>query len=137
MRNLSYVQFWVVVFLLETLCVSCGQSPSTPTVDPGRIVTNLTPSNTTLEPPPISGYITDDNGNPIARARVIPEVLTPGVPLPLIAITSDANGYYAINTLHPAEYRITINADRYISETKQVTFDGRPISLNFTLRSNK
>ena len=86
-------------------------------------------------PGPISGLVTDTNGNPIAHARVIPEVLTPGVPLDQIGYGSDSDGYYSLGPLLPADYRITIRAEGYLSATKQVTLkEGQSLVLNFALQ---
>ncbi len=74
----------------------------------------------------------------MADARVEIEVLTPGVPLAQIAYASDSNGYYSLGPLWPADYRITISANGYISETKQVTLqEGQFLTLNFALRPGK
>jgi hypothetical protein len=137
----------ITIALLIGFCVGCQPlgvpvtEPSPPSPDQVFVVTSLSPSNpanTTPKPGPISGLITDNNGNPIANAGVKVEVLTPGVPLAQIGYASDPNGYYNLLVLFPADYRITISAERYISETKLVTVkEGQFLTLNFALQPSK
>jgi hypothetical protein len=131
----------IAVGLIISLCVGCRPLGAASTTSSGQVfpVTYVVPSGTppTAVPGPVSGWITDTNGNPIAGASVIPEVLTPGVPLAQIAYGSDSNGYYSLGALLPADYRITIRAEGYLSVTKQVTLkEGQSLILNFALQPN-
>lgn len=132
----------IAVGLIISLCVGCRPLGAASTPSSGQVfpVTYIVPSGTppTAVPGPVSGWITDTNGNPIANAKVIPEILTPGVVLDTIAYASESNGYYNLNPLYPADYRITVSAEGYISETKLVTVkEGQHLTLNFALQPSK
>src|SRR5579859_3784235 len=79
-----HVLIRIAVGLIIRLCVGCRPLGAASTPSSGQVVpvTYVVPSGTppTAVPGPISGLITDINGNPIADAKVEVEVLTPGVP---------------------------------------------------------
>jgi Carboxypeptidase regulatory-like domain len=137
-RSLTGITF----ALLISLCVGCQPLGAASTPSSGQVfpVTQVVPLGTppTAVPGPVSGFVTDTNGNPIAGARDILEVLTPGVVLDMIGYASESNGYYNLNPLYPADYRITVSAEGYISDTKPVTVkEGQQLTLNFVLQPSK
>ena len=132
----------ITLGLIISLCVGCRPLGAASTPSSGQVfpVTYVVPSGTppTAVPGPVSGLITDTNGNLVAGAKVKVEVLTAGVPLAQIAYDSDSTGHYNLFALYPGDYRITISAEGYLSATRQVALkEGQSLVLNFALRPSQ
>lgn len=63
----------------------------------------------------ISGIVTDDNGQPVAAARV---AFTSGpVPVPDIALMTDRSGAFTISAGVAGTYEVTVVADGFLPRT--------------------
>jgi hypothetical protein len=83
----------------------------------------------------LRGTITGPNGRRIAGALVTPQsVDVPAKAVPELAVLSDDDGRYEW-TLDPGKYEITVSADGYQTQTKNVTVEpGDAAPLDFVLQ---
>lgn len=80
----------------------------------------------------IVGTVTDSSGAAVASARIIATQTTTTFSR---AATSNANGYYVLASLNPAEYNLTIEADGFRSERQVVTLlADQTLTVNINLQ---
>lgn len=102
-----------------------GQAISGVVVTEGQITTQDIPL-TPLPAHPVSGRLTDNNGNPLANIPV--NILN----TPISPVTTDANGDYSFTSVPEGSY--TIEAAAYCNETAtQAVVVDSPQTVNFAL----
>jgi hypothetical protein len=125
MLNIRYMHLLMSIFicLLYTVC------PSMPVSHP------VTGEEERIVAPPLAGCVRDDQGKPLVDVFIATKILTPGVPLPTIAVVTDETGCYTHDTLYPGTYEISITVEGYQPAIRRVEiFDGQTITLDFVLQ---
>jgi hypothetical protein len=100
------------------------------------------PSTAGGGPPAISqgvtGLVSDESGQPVARALVQPRSLEANSPaIPEIAVFSDGSGQYSWR-LSPGRYEVTVTLDGFQPITLPVSVTSSQVTtLNFTLQRSR
>ena len=87
----------------------------------------------------IFGVVRDDNGNPVAEARV--SFLAGPVPLPDIAALTDIDGSFALSAPGAGEYVIAVNIEQFVRKELKITLESNKekhvaINLSRTKKTN-
>jgi hypothetical protein len=83
----------------------------------------------------VNGRITDDSGQPVTRALVVPKSLDENSPpIPEIAVFSDATGQYAWR-LSPGRYEFRVTTDGYEAATVSAIVNSSQVTtVDITLK---
>jgi hypothetical protein len=86
----------------------------------------------------VSGRVSDESGQPVERALVVPRSLDANSPaIPEIAVFSDGNGQYSWR-LSPGRYEVTVTLDGFEPVTLPVNVGSSQVAtLDFTLQRSR
>ena len=80
----------------------------------------------------IHGTAVDDDGAPVAEARVV--VLASPAPMPDVALLTGPDGSFVLGALAPGTYRLAVHADGYDGAEATVEVQGdRPATVRLRL----
>ncbi|SDW39431.1 Carboxypeptidase regulatory-like domain-containing protein [Marininema mesophilum] len=81
----------------------------------------------------IEGIVTDQEGNPLAQASVVPQSKAkPPVAVPEKTVYTDKKGKFVWN-LKPGPYELSVFKDGYKKATRKIELSGKHMKLSTTI----
>jgi TonB-linked SusC/RagA family outer membrane protein len=120
---------------VEDVLNTCLQGQSLTFIIEDKIITVRqgalpAPDAQPLPPQTVKGSVLDESGKPLAGATVYLKPLQRGVQV-------SADGSFVIQDVPPGVYTLEVSYVGYITETKTITVDGRPLELSVKLRQGE
>ena len=94
-------------------------------------LTSTTQYDTNTYGNPVSGTVTDSDGNPLEAAVTLEQ---DGVQVD--STTTDGSGNYLFDSISDGSYTVVAEADGYVSQSESITVSGSEVTQNITLEGN-